>query len=54
MSAREGAAPSGAPRLLLDQNLAPVLARRLAELYPGSAHVREFGLQAADDSFSTP
>lgn len=37
------------PRLLLDQNLAPALARRLADLYPGSAHVREFGLQASDD-----
>jgi predicted nuclease of predicted toxin-antitoxin system len=42
-----GAGP--APRLLLDQNLAPGLARRLADLYPGSAHVREFGLAAADD-----
>lgn len=38
-----------APRLLLDQNLAPVLARRLADLYPDSAHVREFGLATADD-----
>ena len=37
------------PRLLLDQNLAPALVRRLTNLYPGSAHVRDFGLQAADD-----
>jgi predicted nuclease of predicted toxin-antitoxin system len=37
------------PRLLLDQNLAPTLARRLADLYPGSAHVRDFGLATADD-----
>jgi hypothetical protein len=37
------------PRLLLDQNLAPALARRLADLYPDSAHVRDLGLAAADD-----
>lgn len=37
------------PRLLLDQNLAPRLARRLGDLYPGSAHIRELGLAAADD-----
>ena len=48
MSDAGGAA--GPPRLLLDQNLAPALARRLADLYPGSAHVREFRLQAADDA----
>lgn len=35
--------------LLLDQNLAPQLVRRLADLYPGSTHVRELGLAAADD-----
>ena len=44
--AADGPTPT---RLLLDQNLAPVLARRLADLYPGSAHVREYGLAAADD-----
>lgn len=38
-----------APRLLLDQNLAPTLARRLGDLDPGSTHVRERGLAAADD-----
>ena len=37
------------PRLLFDQNLAPGLVRRVAELYPGSAHVRDFGLQRGDD-----
>ena len=40
---------SGSPRLLLDQNLAASLVRRLADLYPGSAHVREMGLASADD-----
>jgi predicted nuclease of predicted toxin-antitoxin system len=35
--------------LLFDQHLAPALARRLADLYPGSAHVRDAGLAAADD-----
>ncbi len=29
--------------------MSPRLPRRLADLYPGSAHVREFGLEAADD-----
>lgn len=38
-----------APRLLFDQNLAPALARRLADIYPGSAHVRDAGLASADD-----
>ncbi len=47
MSGRESG--GGSPRLLLDQNLAPGLVRRLTDLYPGSAHVREFGLEAADD-----
>jgi predicted nuclease of predicted toxin-antitoxin system len=36
-------------RLLLDQNLSPRLLTILADLYPGSTHVREVGLQAADD-----
>lgn len=42
-------APAAGPPLLFDQNLAPVLARRLADLYPESAHVRDAGLAAADD-----
>jgi len=38
-----------APKLLFDQNLAPRLVRDLAELYPGSAHVRDLKLHTADD-----
>ena len=37
------------PRLLFDENLAPSLAQRLSDLYPGSAHVRDLGLAMADD-----
>jgi predicted nuclease of predicted toxin-antitoxin system len=36
-------------RLLFDQNLAPTLVRRLGDLFPGSAHVREVGLERAGD-----
>ena len=36
-------------RLLLDQNLSPRLLTALADLYPGSTHVREAHLQAVDD-----
>jgi len=36
-------------KLLLDQNLSPRLVPALVDLYPGSAHVREVGLQTADD-----
>jgi predicted nuclease of predicted toxin-antitoxin system len=36
-------------RLLLDQNLSPRLLDIRADLYPGTAHVRNQGLQAADD-----
>jgi predicted nuclease of predicted toxin-antitoxin system len=36
-------------KLLFDQNLSPRLARRLADLYPDSAHVSEFGLDQAQD-----
>ena len=36
-------------KLLFDQNLSPRLPRRLADLYPGSAHVFELGLDKADD-----
>ena len=35
--------------LLFDENLAPSLAQRLSDLYPGSAHVRDAGLAMADD-----
>ncbi len=37
-------------RLLFDQNLAASLVQRLADLYPGSAHVRGVGLSSADDA----
>jgi predicted nuclease of predicted toxin-antitoxin system len=36
-------------RLLVDENLSPKLVRLLADLFPDSIHVREVGLQAADD-----
>jgi uncharacterized protein DUF5615 len=36
-------------RLLLDQNLSPGLIDLLADLYPGSQHVRNVGLGAAND-----
>ncbi|MBC7855829.1 MAG: DUF5615 family PIN-like protein [Pirellulaceae bacterium] len=36
-------------KLLLDQNLSPKLAIRLAELFPGSAHVQSFALDCAED-----
>lgn len=36
-------------RLLFDQNLSPRLVGRLADLYPGSSHVRDAGLAAAED-----
>ena len=36
-------------KLLLDQNVSPALARRLADLYPNSAHVHDLGMGEADD-----
>jgi predicted nuclease of predicted toxin-antitoxin system len=36
-------------RLLFDQSLSPRLVGILAGLYPGSIHVRDVGLQSADD-----
>ena len=36
-------------KLLLDQNLSPRLAHTLAAIYPDTTHVRDVGLQAADD-----
>jgi predicted nuclease of predicted toxin-antitoxin system len=36
-------------KLLFDQNLASSLVSRLSDLYPGSSHVRDLGLSAADD-----
>jgi predicted nuclease of predicted toxin-antitoxin system len=36
-------------KLLFDQNLSPRLAALLADLFPGSLHVREVGLARATD-----
>lgn len=36
-------------KLLLDENLAPRLARDLADLFPDSAHVRNLGMARASD-----
>lgn len=36
-------------KLLFDQNLSHCLVEIVAALYPGSSHVRHFGLQRADD-----
>ena len=36
-------------KLLLDQNLSHHLVLRLADLFPGSDHVRQLGLERADD-----
>jgi len=36
-------------KLLFDENLSPRLCRLLADVYPGSAHVRDIGLRGADD-----
>ena len=35
--------------LLFDQNLSPTLVSALRDLYPGSVHVRDVGLQDASD-----
>ncbi len=35
--------------LLFDENLSPRLVDRLADLYPGSAHVRDLGLRGSTD-----
>lgn len=37
-------------KLLFDQNLSPRLPRLLADLYPGSVHVRAVGLKEASDA----
>ncbi len=36
-------------KLLFDENLSPQLAGLLNDLFPGSIHVRDVGLKAADD-----
>ncbi len=37
-------------KLLFDQNLSPKLVDRLADLFPGSAHVDPLGMGQADDT----
>jgi predicted nuclease of predicted toxin-antitoxin system len=36
-------------KLLFDENLSPKLVRRVADLFPDSAHVHDLGLGAAED-----
>jgi predicted nuclease of predicted toxin-antitoxin system len=36
-------------KLLFDENLSPKLVRLLGDLFPDSVHVRDIGLNAADD-----
>lgn len=36
-------------KFLLDQNISYKLVKRLADVYPGSKHVRQVGLEEADD-----
>ena len=36
-------------KFLFDENLSPKLVRLLDDLFPNSVHVRDIGLQAADD-----
>ena len=36
-------------KLLFDENLSPKLVRLLADLFPDSVHVRDIGLQGADE-----
>ena len=37
-------------KLLFDQNLSPRLVAAVADVFPGSAHVRDIGLARADDA----
>jgi predicted nuclease of predicted toxin-antitoxin system len=36
-------------KLLLDENLSPLLASQLSDLYPGSSHLRDCGLKGCSD-----
>lgn len=36
-------------KLLLDQNLSPRLKETLRDRYPGSIHIKDIGLESADD-----
>jgi hypothetical protein len=37
-------------KLLFDENLSPQLVRLLSDLFPDSVHVRDVGLETADDA----
>ena len=37
-------------KLLFDQNLSPLLASRLSDIFPESTHVQDVGLDRADDT----
>jgi predicted nuclease of predicted toxin-antitoxin system len=37
-------------KLLLDENLPPALAKAIDHVFPGSAHVQQYGLGATDDA----
>lgn len=37
-------------KFLFDENLSPRLCTALGDLYPGAIHLRDIGLQSADDS----
>jgi predicted nuclease of predicted toxin-antitoxin system len=37
-------------KLLFDQNLSPRLPRLLGDIFPDSAHIREFGMKEATDT----
>jgi predicted nuclease of predicted toxin-antitoxin system len=37
-------------KFLFDENLSPKLVKLLADLFPGSVHVRDAGLNRADDA----
>lgn len=37
-------------KLLFDENLSPVLAARLADIFPASRHVHDLGMGQADDN----
>jgi len=37
-------------KLLLDENVSDKIVQRIADLFPGSTHVKAIGLKEADDS----
>jgi predicted nuclease of predicted toxin-antitoxin system len=37
-------------KLLFDENLSPLLAQRLQDIFPGSSHVHDCSLGASDDA----